>query len=88
MTATFKKTWRREIVSSEGFSVRLVARTALLYKDAAGSLRIEYEPLAGAGLTAQLFSESIPDAHERPRLVVIENIRRAFLFAGWALMVR
>lgn len=82
----FRKTWRREIISSEGFRVRMVARTAILYKDGGGSIRINCEAMTGAGLTVQLFSDSIPDTPSRPRQAVLDNVRRAFLFAGWTLL--
>jgi hypothetical protein len=82
----FRKTWRGEVISSEGFSVRIVARTALLYKDREGSTRIDCEAMTGGRLTVQMFSESIPDTPSRPRQVVVDNVRRAFLFAGWTLL--
>ena len=36
MAEKFRKTWRREIVSSEGFSVRLSGKNELTYKGEQG----------------------------------------------------
>src|SRR3954447_26041795 len=62
LVETFRKTWRHEIVSSEGFSVRLSGRTALLYKDSQGELHVDAEPMAGSGIAVTVYSESIPDS--------------------------
>ena len=83
---TFRKTWRREVVTSEGFSVRLSGRTSLTYKDALGELRVDAEPMAGSGIKVAVYSNSVPDAPQRSRAQVMDNIARAFLHAGWTLI--
>ncbi|KQZ90530.1 hypothetical protein [Phycicoccus sp. Root563] len=86
MAETFRKTWRGEIVSSEGFSVRLNGRSALTYKDAGGELRVDTEPMTGSGTTVTVYSGSIPDSPQRGRIQVMDNIAKAFQYAGWVLV--
>jgi hypothetical protein len=83
---TFRTTWRQEVVSSEGFSVRLSGRTSLAYKDANGSLVIDAEPMAGPGTTVEVYAGSIPDLPGRSRAQVMHNIARAFDHKGWTLL--
>ena len=86
MDETFRKTWRKEIVSSAGFRVHLSGRNTLSYRDAHGDLRVATEAMAGSGITVAVFSESIPDGPERSRAQVMDNIARAFNSAGWVLV--
>jgi hypothetical protein len=83
---TFRTTWRHEIVSSQGFSVRLSGRRALTYKDSQGELRVDAEAMAGSGITVTVYSGSIPDSPQRGRVQVMDNIDRAFRHAGWGLI--
>jgi len=83
---TFRKTWRHEIVSSEGFSARLSGRTSLTYKDALGELRVDAEPMAGPGIKVAVYSNSVPHSPHRSRAQVMDNVARAFLHAGWVLI--
>jgi hypothetical protein len=83
---TFHKTWRREIVSSQGFSVRLSGRRALTYKDSQGELHVDTEPMAGSGMTVTVYSGSIPDSPQRGRHQVMDDIARAFRYAGWVMI--
>ena len=83
-----RKTWRGAVVSSQGFSVRMSSRTTILYKDRDGSVNISCEPMYGDGLCVEVFSESIPDTRDRPRRLVMENVGRAFMHAGWTLLPR
>jgi hypothetical protein len=83
---TFRKTWRQEIVSSQGFSVRLSGRTSLTYKDTQGELRVDAEPMASSGIMVAVYSDSVPDSPHRSRLQVMDNIARAFLYAGWVMI--
>jgi hypothetical protein len=86
LVETFRKTWRQEIVSSEGFSVRLSGRSALLYKDSQGELHVDAEPMAGSAIAVTVYSASIPDSPQRGRVQVMDNIARAFRYAGWVLI--
>lgn len=82
----FRKTWRREIVSSQGFTVRLSGKSALTYKDSQGALQVDVEPMAGSGITVAVYSGSIPDSPERARAQVMDDIARAFRYAGWVMI--
>ena len=82
MAETFRKTWRGEVVSSNGFSVRLSGKNALTYKDGYGELRVFTEPMSGSR-TIEVFSDGIPESPERSRLQVMDNIARALRHAGW-----
>jgi hypothetical protein len=83
---TFRKTWRHEIVSSHGFSVRLSGKSALTYKDSQGELHVDAEAMAGSGITMTVYSASIPDSPQRGRVQIMDNIDRAFRYAGWVLI--
>ena len=88
MTETFKKKlWRAQVVSSRGFSVRVLGRTGVEYKDGAGSLRINAETMAGPGMAVVVYAGSIPDTPRRPRRQVLDDLYRAFAYAGWTLDV-
>ena len=87
MPETFRKHWwRGEVVSSEGYSIRLHGRSTLIYKDALGEIEVSSEALAGSGITVAVYSESIEDGPERSRTQVMDNIARAVLYAGWVLL--
>lgn len=73
MAEKFRKTWRREIVSSEGFSVRLSGRNELTYKDRYGELRVATEPMADRGITVAVFSGCIPNEPQRSRAQVMDD---------------
>lgn len=81
-----KRRWRGEVLSSEGFSIRLNGRTSLTYKDETGEIQVSSEAMAGPGITVAVYSESIAETSERSRSEVMDNIARAFQFAGWTLI--
>jgi hypothetical protein len=87
VTERFRRTWRGEIRSSQGFSVRIIGRAGLLYKQGEKSWRFSSEVMAGPGIAVMLHADSIPDGGDLNRIEVIGNIKRAFLYAGWHLMV-
>ena len=87
MTERFRRTWRSEIRSSEGFSVRIIGKTGLLYKQGSDAWRFNSEAMGGPGITVVLYTDSIPDDPRLDRRIVVGNIERAFLHAGWHLMV-
>ena len=87
MPETFRKRWwRSEVVSSEGYSIRLRGRSTLIYQDAVGEIEISSEAMSGSGITVAVYSGSIEDTPERRRTQVMDNIARAFLYAGWVLL--
>lgn len=86
VTEKFRKTWRREIVSSHGFSVRLSGKSCLTYKDSQGVLQVDAEAMAGSGITMTVYSDSIPESPDRSRVQVMDNIARAFRHAGWVMI--
>ena len=83
------------IEGDEGFSVEVLGRTGLLYTEGARSLQIDSEILAGPhGLV--LYTNSIGGwvpphdgevVDEAQRAVIVDNIRRAFLFDGYEIEV-
>ena len=81
----FRKSSRGRVYSSEGYSVRIVGRTGLDYRDDAGRLRIDSESMAGTPAEIIVYGKSIPDLPERSRDEVVGRLRRAFEFAGWGL---
>jgi hypothetical protein len=85
MTERFRKTLRGRVISSEGFSVRILGPTGIQYQDIHGELRIDSEALAGPGMDVVVFTRSIPDSTSRPRQRVLDNVARAFGDAGWTL---
>ena len=87
MIERFRRTWRGEIRSSQGFSVRIIGKTGLLYAQGDASWRFNSEVMAGPGVNVVLYADSIPNDAGLDRVVVVTNIERAFLFAGWHLMV-
>ena len=87
MTEQFTTSWRGWATSSDGFSVRLLGRTGLDYKDEAGNLRINAEAMSKPWNEIVVYSGSIPDSPERPRAMVLERLGRAFAWRGWKLTV-
>ena len=85
MAERFRKTLRGRVISSEGFSVRILGPTGIQYKDSHGELRIDSEALAVPGMDVVVFTRSIPDSTFRPRRQVLDNVARAFDYAGWTL---
>jgi hypothetical protein len=85
MDERFKKTLRGRVISSSGYSVRIIGRTGLQYIDTSGELRIDSEAMAGPGIEVVVYVRSIPDSENRPRQQVLDNLARAFEFAGWTL---
>jgi hypothetical protein len=82
----FRKTWRGTVISSKGFSVRLNGRTTLLYRYPRGQMTIQTEALAGPGINVAVYSDSIPAGADPNRTAVMDDVRRAFLYAGWHLV--
>jgi hypothetical protein len=81
----FSKTWGNRIRSSDGYSIRVLGRTGLEYKDDRVKLRIDSESMPQPWLGVVVYTGSIPDNSELPRAEIIERLQRAFDFAGWRL---
>lgn len=73
------------VTSSLGFRVR-IAGPGLPYEDSKGLLRVDPEAMSGPGMTVVLYRHSVPDDDKRSSQQIIDNIRRAFEFAGWSLI--
>lgn len=82
----FRRGWWGWIRSSHGYSVRLMGRTRLQYRDAVGQVDIFAEAMSEPRSDIAVDLSSIPDRPERRRKEVVENLRRAFRFAGWTLI--
>lgn len=90
----FRK-WFARIVSDEGFSVRVMGRSGLEYREGKRRMRIGSEMLEGpTGLV--IYATSIrswepPFEHEsiddEKREAIIDNVRRAFRFDGFEIEV-
>ena len=74
------------VVSSAGYSIRLQGRNTLVYRDADGEIDVFFEPMAGSGITVAVSAASIAETPSRSRAEVMDNIARAFLYAGWTLI--
>ena len=85
---TFRKTLRGTIKSSQGFHVHLSGRTTVTYADGYGKLVLQSEAMAGPGIDLVIYSDTIPDMPERPRRQILDDIQRAFTFAGWTLEIQ
>jgi len=91
----FKKLGSGEIVSNEGFSVKILGRTGLQYTEGSKTLHVNSEVLAGpSGLG--IYKNSIKSwdlpydnetIDESKRDAIVENIRRAFRFDGYEIAV-
>lgn len=83
MTERFRRSWLRGWVhSSEGFSVRILGRNNLQYRDADGELQVFVEPLAKFS-DIVVSTGAIPDLPNRPRDVVVQRLQRVFDHQGW-----
>ena len=77
--------------SDEGFSVEVLGRTGLLYKEGSKSMFIDSEILMGpsglAVLKDSITAWKAPDEHETidadKRAKIVDNIRRAFKWQGF-----
>ncbi|RBP45061.1 immunity protein 74 of polymorphic toxin system [Roseimicrobium gellanilyticum] len=81
--------------STEGFSVEVLGRTGILYSEAGRTLRIDSEVLSGASGMV-VYKDSInhwqAPHHIKPfsladRERVIENVRAAFKFQGYDIVI-
>lgn len=73
--------------SSEAYSVRLLGRTRLQYRDELSKLDIFAEPMSQPSSEVTVDISSIPDRPGRSREEVADRLQRAFAFAGWALVL-
>ena len=85
MSEQFKKTWRGWAISSEGFSIRLLGRTGIEFRDEHGQIEIDVEAMSSPWNEIVVYTGSIPDTPERPKSEVLDRLRRAFEFRGWKL---
>lgn len=86
MTERFRRSrWRSAIRSSDGYSIRVLGRTGLEYKDERTTIRIDSESMPDPWLEVVVYTRSIPDTPELPRMEIIDRLRRAFEFAHWRL---
>jgi hypothetical protein len=84
---TFRKSWHERVSSSDGYSVRVIGRTGLDYRDDLGSFRIDSESMSGPDMEVVVYPRSIPELPGRSRAEVLDRLRRAFEYAGWKLTV-
>ena len=82
----FRRGWWGWIRSSDGYSIRLLGRTRLQYRDALGELDIFAEPMSQPWSNIVVDTSSIPDVPGRPSEEVVDRLQRAFRFAGWTLI--
>lgn len=82
----FRRGWWGWIRSSDGYSIRLLGRTRLQYRDALGELEIFAEPMSQPWTDIVVDTSSIPDTPGRSRDEVVDRLQRAFSFAGWTLI--
>jgi hypothetical protein len=82
------------IVSSRGFSVDVGARSAIRYEESGKVLEIFAEWLVGPEPEVALRRRDVRawdghegDVAESDRIRIVENIRRAFAFKGWTLVI-
>lgn len=91
----FTKSSPNTIVSDEGWQVKLLGRSGILYSESARSMKIDSEVLSGtAGLAVYSYSiqrwlppneqDALDDA-DKTR--IIDNLRRAFHFEGFEINV-
>lgn len=83
---SFRRGWWGWIRSSRGYSVRLMGRTKLQYRDAHGELTIFAEAMSQPWSTIVVDTSSIPNTKERSRNEVVDRLKRAFEFAGWTMI--
>lgn len=82
----FRRDWWGWIRSSDGYSIRLMGRTRLQYRDDLGQLDIFAEPMSEPWSDIIVDTSSIPERPDRTREEVVGRLRRAFDFAGWTLI--
>lgn len=83
-------------VSAEGFSVTVLGRTGLLYEEGPRRLNVDSELLtgpSGIAVTSGSIRQWQPPYADKPldmrrRLVIIDNIRRAFHFDGFDISIQ
>lgn len=79
---SFRWNWRGWARSSEGYSVRLLGRTNLQYRDDLGDLHVSAEAMGGKSRDVVVHTATIPDRPDRPRAQVVDRLRRAFAYQG------
>ena len=82
----FKRRWSGWTHSSDGYSVRLMGRTRLQYRDSHGELGIFAEPMSKPWSTVIVDTGSIPDTVDRPRAEIVGRLQRALEFAGLTMI--
>lgn len=75
--------WMR---SSDGYSVRLLGRSRLQYKDEHGQLHIHAEAMSKPWSNIVVDTKTISDGPTVTRDEIIRRLHRAFEFAGWTLI--
>jgi hypothetical protein len=85
VSESFRKSWRGRVSSSQGYSVRIIGRAGLDYRDEGGAIEIDSEVMASPGWEIVVYVSSIPDTAERPRNEVVDRLRTLFESAGWQL---
>lgn len=83
MSERFRRVWWGWLRSSEGWDVRLLGRTDLQYRDAAGLLHISAESMSKPWSDIVVYTTTIPDTPSLPRAQVIDRLQRAFAARGW-----
>lgn len=83
---SFRRGWWGWIRSSHGYSIRLMGRTRLQYRDPLGEFTIFAEAMSEPWSKVVVDTSSIPDRPELSRTEVIDRLQRAFRFAGWTLV--
>jgi pyruvate dehydrogenase complex dehydrogenase (E1) component len=86
MSERFRRSWRGWTESSEGYSVRLLGRTKLEFRDSAGTIRISAEAMSKPWNEIVVYVQSIPDTTIRPRAEVLDRLQRAFRSRGWTMV--
>lgn len=85
--AGVRRTFTGWLISRDGYRVKLIDRTTMVYVDSLGKTILPAEMLAYPTIGAILFVEDIPDTPERPRATVVDNVRRAYDAVGWKLLL-
>lgn len=83
---TFKRTWRGWTRSSDGYSVRLLGRTLLQYKDEHGELELSAEAMSKPWSEIVVYTAVIPDRADWRRDEIVSRLRRAFAHNGWTMV--
>jgi hypothetical protein len=94
----FKKRWFNVIVSDEGFSVKILGKVGLRYKEGSRTLLINSEIMAAGMQPDILIEKSSIQTWKKPhddevidnskREKILENVRRALEFYGWEIEIR